>query len=348
MQPRKAIVRRRPLVAGPVDLGNQRVAAVEHDQDAAQQQRRTGCPPTIPRYFGKAERPGDIRRQRDRPADRTPEIIPGEQRADESPPAFGAQHPEDDRCDDEGEEDDAAHHRGHRQHVDRVEQTEEMARGHGLVPAGRPWRRAAGPRCPASPDAYRLRERSTIGNRDGPVGTPCRRPDVARMGRAASRNLLARRHGPLDAQRRGLSHRAELEVEDDSPGLPALSGWLPGEFTPADRPDFEMVARLARRSRRSSPLARREPKTTPTPRGRTSTVVVCLIQAPHASPGDPGRGSSFLPSFISTVSPRRQRTTHATHAQHRSVVARPAWQGRALASVLIRRIVINRDRQLTR
>ena len=146
---------------------------------------------------------------------------------------------------------------------------------------------------------------------------------------------LARPHGiywPADTAlwtpNDAVSTAPELEVEDDSPGLPALSGWLPGEFTPADRPDFEMVARLARRSRRSSPLARREPKTTPTPRGRTSTVVVCLIQAPHASPGDPGRGSSFLPSFISTVSPRRQRTTHATHAQHRSVVARPASQGR--------------------
>ena len=136
-----------PVVAGPVDLGDQRVAAVEHDQDAAQEHAGLDAhhdPPVL----GEAERPGDKRRQGDRPADRAPEVIPGEQGANEPAARLRAQHPEDDRRDDEGEEDDASHHRGHRQHVDRVEQAEEMARGHGLVPAGRPWATGGRPEVP--------------------------------------------------------------------------------------------------------------------------------------------------------------------------------------------------------
>ncbi len=48
----------------------------------------TWMPTTIPRYSGKQRGPATIGGQRDRPADRAPEVIPGEQGANESAAAF--------------------------------------------------------------------------------------------------------------------------------------------------------------------------------------------------------------------------------------------------------------------
>ena len=93
----RTVVRRGPGVAGPVDLRDQRVAAVEHDQDDQPGASPAWMPTDDPPIFREAERAGHESRQRDRPAGSPPQVIAGNNARTNRAARLRAQDPEDDR-----------------------------------------------------------------------------------------------------------------------------------------------------------------------------------------------------------------------------------------------------------
>ena len=82
MQLLEPIVAGRTAITCLIDRRRERVSPIQHAQDAGDD-RHGLHPDHRPSVFLVAERPGDERRQRDRSRDRTPEVIPGKERADE-------------------------------------------------------------------------------------------------------------------------------------------------------------------------------------------------------------------------------------------------------------------------